>query len=447
MLINAAPNSALPTARELVSLTVPQLGMMLCHLAVSMTDLWVAGRLDASVQASLGIVSQVFTLLMLITSLAGSGCLTTISQALGAGLEQRARRYAALIAGLAGLTGTVIAATSLLCLPMTLRLMHVSPEMEPVVRTFIIAYSCQLPFYYTLIMLNSVFRAYKLVRLPLIAIAVVAVGNLIGSAGFGLGLCGLPDYGYQGIAWSTFGSALLGLACNLYAIVRHGILTRASLAPWRWARRAMPYLFRVGGPSALGALAGHMGNLVILSLLTGLPGDMVPVLAGMTLGSRVESFLTFPTAALSMTVTILSGHLIGGKQARSAVPFRPTARTRRRPCARIRRWAAVCVPGSGGGDAVHTARGRPAGRAVPRLRVRGHSAQDLFHACERGFRRGGGHARLLQSQLCDHVGAPASAGMDARQRLRRDRHLRRHALRERGFGILVRTALRREKMA
>ena len=114
MLTNVAPNSALPTARELVSLTVPQLGMMLCHLAVSMTDLWVAGRLDASVQASLGIVSQVFTLLMLITSLAGSGCLTTISQALGAGLEQRARRYAALIAGLAGLTGTVIAATSLL---------------------------------------------------------------------------------------------------------------------------------------------------------------------------------------------------------------------------------------------------------------------------------------------------------------------------------------------
>ena len=170
-------------------------------------------------------------------------------------------------------------------------------------------------------MLNSVFRAYKLVRLPLIAIAVVAVGNLIGSAGFGLGLCGLPDYGYQGIAWSTFGSALLGLACNLYAIIRHGILTRASLAPWRWARRAMPYLFRVGGPSALGALAGHMGNLVILSLLTGLPGDMVPVLAGMTLGSRVESFLTFPTAALSMTVTILSGHLIGANRPEALFRF------------------------------------------------------------------------------------------------------------------------------
>ena len=64
-----------------------------------------------------------------------------------------------------------------------------------------------------------------------------------------------------------------------------------------------------------------MGNLVILSLLTGLPGDMVPVLAGMTLGSRVESFLTFPTAALSMTVTILSGHLIGANRPEALFRF------------------------------------------------------------------------------------------------------------------------------
>ena len=70
--------------------------------------------------------------------------------------------------------------------------------------------------------------------------AAVAVGNLVGSAGFGLGLWGLPDFGYAGVAWSTFGSALLGLACNLYAVVRKGILNRAALAPWSWVRRALP---------------------------------------------------------------------------------------------------------------------------------------------------------------------------------------------------------------
>lgn len=305
---------AMPSAREIAALTVPQLGMMLCHLSISMTDLWVAGRLGADVQASIGIVSQVFTLLMLIASLAGSGCLAAISQSLGAGLGRRARRYAALIAGMAGMTGLAAAALGLLSLPLTLRFMHVPPPLEPVVRTFIIAYSCQLPFYYTLIMLNSVFRAYKLVRLPLIAVAAVAVGNLVGSAGFGLGLWGLPDFGYAGVAWSTFGSALLGLACNLCAVVRKGILNRAALAPWRWVRRALPALWRIGGPAALGQMAGHMGSLVLLSLLAGLPGDMVPVLAGMTLGARVETFLTFPVAALGMSVAILSGHLLGANR-------------------------------------------------------------------------------------------------------------------------------------
>lgn len=41
----------------------------------------------------------------------------------------------------------------------------------------------------------------------------------------------------------------------------------------------------------------------------------------MTLGSRVESFLTFPTAALSMTVTILSGHLIGANRPEALFRF------------------------------------------------------------------------------------------------------------------------------
>ena len=79
---------------------------------------------------------------------------------------------------------------------MTLRLMHVSRNGA---RGQDVYHCLQLPtaVYYTLIMLNSVFRAYKLVRLPLIAIAVVAVGNLIGSAGSGWGCAGCPTTGIR----------------------------------------------------------------------------------------------------------------------------------------------------------------------------------------------------------------------------------------------------------
>lgn len=314
----APARSAIPvSARDIAFLTVPQFGLMLCHMGMSMTDVTVTGLISPAAQASLGVVGQVFTLLMLVASLAGSGCLAAVSQALGMGLEQRAARYAAFIVLLALTAGGIIAVASLAGLPLILRVMNVTEEMRPVVRCFVTAYCCQLPFYYALIMMNSVFRAYRLVILPFFAMLAVALVNLAGSTLFGLGLLGFPDFGYAGVAWASFASSLLGFVWNLRAAVRRGILRRAFLPSVRWARGAAPYLLRVGGPSALGNIAGQSGNLVIYSLLSGLPGDGVSLLAGLALGMTAESLLLFPVAALGMSMAILGGHLLGeGRSAR-----------------------------------------------------------------------------------------------------------------------------------
>ena len=60
------------TTWEVLKLTIPQMGLMLCHLAVSMTDLWVCGQIDAQILAVLGGISQVFAFLMLVTSMVAS---------------------------------------------------------------------------------------------------------------------------------------------------------------------------------------------------------------------------------------------------------------------------------------------------------------------------------------------------------------------------------------
>lgn len=307
----SSAKGAAPSGKQLLCMTLPQIGLMLCHLGIAMTDLWVAGRMDASVQAALGIVSQIFTLLMLLTTLVAGGSLPTISQCLGAGLYRRARRYAGLVLSLAASFGSLVAAGNILLMPVYLRRMGLAPDLEPVVKTFIVVYSLQLPFSLSLILANSIFRAYTLVWLPFLTLVVVAIANLAGSLGFGLGWWGWPRYGYVGVAWATFGSILLGLGCNLAAAVRRGILRRDSFAPRRWIVRAMPYLFRVAGPAALGNLAVQSGDLVMLALITGLPGDTVGILAGMTVGMRVESILLFPVSALGLTLSIFSGYLSG----------------------------------------------------------------------------------------------------------------------------------------
>lgn len=283
---------------------------MLCHLILSMTDVWAAGKLGPEVQAATGVVAQIFALLMLITSLIASGCMSTLSQSLGAGLSLRASRYAGLIITLSASMGTAVAYLALLFAPFLFTVMRISPELRPSLSVFFTAYCCQLPFYYVLIMMNSIFRAYKKVLLPLLTLLIMTVANALGDLGLGLGYFGLPACGAAGIAWTTFACAVLGFASNLGLARRYALLHRKSFAPWRWNRRAMPYLFKVGLPAAAGQLLTQAGSLVTLAIIGLLP-DNVTMLAGMSVGMRVHSLLMFPLGAFSMSMVIFSGYLLG----------------------------------------------------------------------------------------------------------------------------------------
>lgn len=310
--VNTTANTA-PGFNEVFAMALPQMGLMLCHLGISMTDLWVAGRIDASVVASMGVVGQVFAILMLVTSIAGTGALSAVSQALGAGLALRARRYAGLILGMAFCVGAVVAVLGFFSLPVLFSILRVPDALLPVVRTFVTVYCLNLPFYYSLILLNSIFRAYKLVRLPFITFLLVFAVNLAGSAGFGLGLWRLPNFGYAGVVWSTFASSIVGLVCSFWAVRRHGIIRRDSFAPWRWNIRAVPYLLKVGVPTVFGRLIQQGGSIVMIGFVTTLPGA-VDIMAGMTLGMRIHAAIIFPLGAVVLTMAIFSGHLLGARE-------------------------------------------------------------------------------------------------------------------------------------
>ncbi|MBR5998265.1 MAG: MATE family efflux transporter [Deltaproteobacteria bacterium] len=310
---NLAPvhDPSMPDLGEVLALTLPQMGLMLCHLAISMTDIWAAGMLGAEAQASVGVVAQIFTLLMLLTSLIGSGCMATVSQSLGAGLERRAHRYAGLIILLSAGGGSCVAVAALCAGPALLLMMGIQEELRPVLSVFYTAYCCQLPFYYVLIMINSIFRAHKKVLLPVLTVFGMALANGIGDMGFGLGFWGMPAFGAAGVAWTSFTTAVLGLGANVALAVRFSLLSRFSFAPWKWCRRAMPYIFRVGVPAAAGQIIMQAGSLVTLAAVNALPAGSTAVLAGMSLGARVHSFLMFPLGAFNMSMTILGGHLLG----------------------------------------------------------------------------------------------------------------------------------------
>lgn len=299
--------------RGIWRLTWPQMLMMLFHFLIGFTDVWVAGRINPDVQASLGIVNQCMFFLLVVAVALSNGAVAAVGQALGAGLFARARRYVALILWGGALCGGVVAAVGLLFSDSLLHLLMVPERIMPVASYFWHVYLLTLPANYLFTTSNAAFRARKDVIAPLVTMVVVCSVNALASIGFGLGMWGLPALGYAGVAWGTFWSVLAGAALNVILLWRGGMVRRGLTLPWRWIRCGAPYLIKVAAPAAAMQVLWHTGYLVLFAITGSLPepADTVSALAGLTSGMRVESLLFLPAFAFNMTASILVGHLLG----------------------------------------------------------------------------------------------------------------------------------------
>lgn len=289
----------------------PQVLMMFAHFFVGFVDVYVAGKLSSEVQASLGVITSSLFFMLIIAMSVANGAVAAISQSIGAGREKRAGRYVGLSLYLALAAGILILGAGAYGRGLFLDLLHIPEEIKDVARYFLSVYLLMLPGYYLLIVTNAVFRARKEVQFPLYAMVIITVLNAIGDFGLGLGLWGLPNLGYKGLAWATFGSVLVGTLFNLSVFKAKGLLRRGAFPPWRWIRRAVPYLFKVAWPSGMMQVLWQTGYLVLFAITGSLPREPVQAMAAMTAGLRIESLLFMPGFALNMTASVLVGHYLG----------------------------------------------------------------------------------------------------------------------------------------
>ncbi len=307
-----APAHRSPTSiRVLLSITWPQLLMMLFQVLIGFTDVFVAGRIDGGVQAALGLVTECMFFFMILGSAIANAGVATISQSLGAMLRKRALRYTGILFTFSMLLCVFIVIATLLWLEPFLDLLSVPDEIRPITSYFLSVYVIMLPAQYLLIISNAVFRAHQLLRFPLVCNFLIFVVNAIADFGFGLGYWGFPNYGYHGVAWATFISINVGMLFNMVYIFRKDLLNRYAIPVWRWVKQGTPYLVKVASPAAALQLMWCLGYLLLFSITAQLPHDPVNALAGMTAGMRVESLLFLPGMAFSMTASILVGQSLG----------------------------------------------------------------------------------------------------------------------------------------
>lgn len=299
------------STREIWNLTWPQILMMLFQFMVGFTNVWVAGRIDALVQASFGLVIQVFFLFLVIGIAIANASTATMSQALGAGRPLRASRYLGLASNL-GLVFCVL--TVLLGFIFRREIMWLIqvPEniMDLSVRLWLF-FLFGIPAQYAISLGASAFRAYKKVYMPLYTGMVICALNFFLNMGLGLGRWGFPALGPDGLAIGALISMYSGAAFIFIMLIRQGYLKRRCFAPLRWQKRAVGYLVKVALPAGGNQLSWQLGYLFLLGIVGSLPNDSVHALAGMAAGMRIESLLFLPAIAFGMTGTILVGYCLG----------------------------------------------------------------------------------------------------------------------------------------
>lgn len=309
--LSAAQTCSHISSQAIWRLTWPQLLMMCCQVMVGLTDVWVAGQIHRDVQAVLGLITQCQFILLIIGTAAANAAVSAMSQSLGANLPVRARRYAGSLLKTTLAFSLIALGAALLFREHILALMQVPEEIRPLASQFWGVFLIALPPHYLLAATGAMFRARQWVYVPLFSAAGAVLINAAASTGFGLGWWGLPDLGARGIAWATFASVSAMALLNFAVLVKRGVIAKDSFAPWKWEKKALPYLVKVALPTGGMQFSWQLGSLALLAIVASLPHGNVDALAGVAAGMRVESMLFLPAFAFNMTASILVGHCLG----------------------------------------------------------------------------------------------------------------------------------------
>jgi len=236
----------------------------------------------------------------------GGGAISLSSQDTGRGATASRDEASAQAVLLAALGGVPFAAFGVLAGPAAVRLLGADPEVVALGGTYLGIILLTAPGRMVALVAARVLQGTGDTRTPMYVNAVANAGNILGSAGFGLGLFGLPELGVVGVAASS-------AAANAFT----GVALAAAIAsPYTDAGYARPrsltitkQLLVVSGPKVaeggISELAEFPFNAILLSFGTS-------VNAAFQIGRRAYQQVTGPLSrGYSVAANVAVGQSLG----------------------------------------------------------------------------------------------------------------------------------------
>lgn len=294
--------------KELYSLLIqswtiswPMILIMVFQFFISLTDVFIAGRIGPDVQASVGLVSQVYFIFVVIATASNVGTVSLISRLYGSEDKENYRNAVYSILLTIFISGIFLTVLGVSLSPFIIDILNVPYSIKTISIPLTQIYASAVVFQYILLSTNAILRASRMVKHTMFTMFVVCVSNILLNFYFVF----YTPLHYNGIAASTAVSIFIGAAIN-FAFVR-SIIRGGVKYVFYYVKR----ILNIGWPSALVQVGWQLGSTVLFVIIGSLPERNVEVMAALTNGMRIESAIFLPAFAFNMANAVIVGNLLG----------------------------------------------------------------------------------------------------------------------------------------
>jgi len=286
------------------SMAWPMILIMGFEFLISLTDVFIAGKLGREYQAAVGFSMQIYFIFVVVANSLTTGIVATIARIFASGDTRGVSDSVFTSVVSAAVAGVFFGVAGIVITEPVVNIMNVPDEIKKIAIPLIRIYAVGLIFHYFLISSNGILRATKGVKKSLITMGIVCLMNVVLNFYFVF----YTPISYYGIALSTVVSVFIGSTINFIHVkkfIKHtGDFIRSLLG----------ILFKIGWPTGLQQISWQVGGTVLFLILSALPENNVEIIAAFTNGGRIESAIFLPAIALNMANAVIVGNLMGEKK-------------------------------------------------------------------------------------------------------------------------------------
>jgi multidrug resistance protein, MATE family len=283
------------------SISWPMIFIMLIDFLVSITDVYIAGKLGKEVQASVGFISQMYFVIMVTGNALTVGAVSVVSKLFGANKKAELSNavFTLLIASTALGLGVGLV-TFLLSAPI-IKLLNVPDAIREYGTPLFQIYTGGLVFNTFLIASNGLLRACRMVKHSLATMIIACIVNI----GLNFFLVFGTKIGFKGIILSTVISYAVGCLINfthIKKLILHGR---------HFDKKLLKSMAVIGWPTGLQQIMWQLGGTMLFLIISALPSNNVEIIAAFTNGLRIEAAIYVIAFALNNANAVIIGNLIG----------------------------------------------------------------------------------------------------------------------------------------